>query len=165
MKPLSQRRAFTGLMSLLTTAFVVGVWRQKYAYQSDFLADLIKITVLIALSTVLVSFVIWTIIFARNSPFKFRPLMRGAIAGGITALIIIPLPAFGWSLKTELIEAYQSSGSIGIGEIPKAIFVSIQWGLMTFVNITKASLVAVIGSIFVGAAITHYIPVARPNGL
>jgi len=157
MKPRSQRRAFTTLMALFAPAFSIGVMGQKYARQADVISDTIKIGILIALCTAIVSFVIWTCMSSRFAPFKTRPLLRGAIAGCLTALIIIPLPAFGWSLKTELISAHQS-GQLGLGTILMSFFTAIKWGFLTFVDITKASLIAVIGSSAVGAFVTYYIP-------
>lgn len=157
MKPRSQRRAFTCLMALLAPAFAVGVMGGKYARQADIISDTIKIAILIAICTALVGFVIWTIMSSRFAPFKTRPLLRGAIAGFLTAFIIIPLPAFGWSLKTELLSAHQS-GQLGLGTILMSIITSIKWGLLTFIDITKASLLALIGSSAVGAFIAHYIP-------
>ena len=156
----SQRRAFTCLMALLAPAFAVGVMGGKYARQADIVSDTIKIGVLLALCTAIVSVVIWTCMSSRFAPFKTRPLLRGAIAGCLTALIIIPLPAFGWSLKTELISAHQS-GQLGLGTILMSFFTAIKWGFLTFVDITKASLIAVIGSSAVGAAVTHYVPAKR----
>jgi len=155
MKPRSH--AFTTLMALFAPAFSIGVMGQKYARQADVISDTIKIGILIALCTAIVSFVIWTCMSSRFAPFKTRPLLRGAIAGCLTALIIIPLPAFGWSLKTELISAHQS-GQLGLGTILMSFFTAIKWGFLTFVDITKASLIAVIGSSAVGAFVTYYIP-------
>jgi len=160
MNPRSQRRAFTSLMALLAPAFAVGVMGGKYARQADVISDSIKIAILLALCTAFVSFMSWTIMFSRFAPFKTRPLLRGAIAGFLAAFIIIPLPAFGWSLKTELLSAHQSS-QLGLGMFFKSLFISIKWGLLTFIDITKASLLALIGSAAMGAAVAHYVPMKR----
>ena len=158
MKPMSQRRAFMSLMCLLAPAFAVGVTGQKYARQADVLTDSLKIAVLITVSTAIVGFVIWTFLSSRFAPFKSQPLLRGAIAGLITAFFIIPLPAFGWSLKNELLNAYQSGQSDLLMIAIKSVFISLKWGLLTFVEITKASLTALIGSSVVGAGVAHYVP-------
>jgi len=161
MTPRSQRRAFTSLMALLAPAFAVGIMGQKYARQADIVSDTIKIGILLAICTAIVSFVIWTFMSSRFAPFKTRPLLRGAIAGMLTALIIVPLPAFGWSLKTELLNLFQSEQSgLFLGSL-NALWISIKWGLLTFVDITKASLLAVIGSGCVGVAIAYFVTSKR----
>jgi len=133
----SQRRAFTTLMALLAPAFAVGIMAQKFARQADIVSDTIKISLLLMVCTALVAFVTWT--------------------------IIIPLPAFGWSLKTEVLNLFQSEQSGLFVAILKSLWVSIKWGLLTFVDITKASLIAVIGSSAVGAIIAHYVPAKSPQ--
>jgi len=163
MKPRSQRSAFTCLMALLAPAFAVGVMGQKYARQADIVSDTIKIAILIAICTALVGFVIWTIMSSRFAPLKTRPLLRGAVAGFLTALIIVPLPAFGWSLKTEFLSTIQSSESGLFLASLKALGISIKWGLWTFIDITKASLIAVVGSSVLGAGVARYIR-PKPSG-
>ena len=156
MKLLSQRRAFTSLMSVLATAFVIVVWRQKFSYQSDFLGDIIKVSVCIAISTAIVSFVMWTLTHLRQAPFKNKALARGALAGGLTALIIIPLPTSAWVFKTEFLSAYHAGDTGLFSAAFEAGFLGVKLGLGVFIEITKAALVAIIGSIAVGMGVTHY---------
>ena len=153
LKPFSKRRAFTALMSLLATAFVIGIWRQRFSWQSDFLADLLKIGLLIAVSTAVISFVMWTLTTHRAK----ETLFRGALAGALTALIIIPLPTMAWAFKTEFINLYQSGASGVFEAIFGAVPLAIKAGLLTFVDVTKASLIAVLGSLSVGAGVVHYV--------
>jgi len=161
MNMVSQRRAYTSLMTLLATSFAVIVFGERYARQADVFTDKLKIGFLIAVSTALVGFVIWSFMSSRFAPFKTRPFLRGAIAGALTALIIIPLPAFVWSLKTELLSAYQSGSTELFKMAIQSLISSIGWGLLTFITITKASLIAIIGSACVGAGVVHYFPMKR----
>ena len=162
MKLLPQRRAFTSLMSVLATAFVIVVWRQKFSYQSDFLGDIIKVSVCIAISTAIVSFVMWTLTHLKQAPFKNNALARGALAGGLTALIIIPLPTSAWVFKTEFLSAYHAGGTGLFSAAFKAGFLGIKLGLGIFIEITKAALVAITGSMAVGMGVTHYFnPLAK----
>ena len=153
MKPLSQRRAFMGLMSVLATAFVIGIWQQRFSYQSDFLADLLKISIAIAISTALISFITWTLTHCKNDS-----IFRGALAGMLTALIIIPLPNLAWAFKTEFINAHHTDQYSVLAAAAVAALLSIETGLATFINMTKASLVAVVGSICVGAFVAYKLP-------
>ena len=150
MTPCSQRRAFTALISILATAFVIGIWRQRFSWQADYLADLIKISVLIALSTAVVSFIMWSLTHRSKDT-----ALRGALAGALTALVIIPLPAMAWAFKTEFLMIYQFGV---LGAVLEATSVAMKAGLVTFVNMTKASLIATLGSMCVGAGVAHLIP-------
>jgi len=146
-------------MSILATGFAVGIWRQRFSWQSDLLADLSKIGILIAVSTAAISFAMWTLTH-RRAPRDKDSIVRGALAGVVTALVIIPLPAAVWAFKTEFLSLYQSGA---IGAAFEALPLAIKAGLMTFVDITKASLVAVLGSLFVGAACAYFIPQRGPS--
>ena len=138
------------------------VWRQKFSYQSDFLGDIIKVSVCIAISTAIVSFVMWTLTHLKQAPFKNNALARGALAGGLTALIIIPLPTSAWVFKTEFLSAYHAGGTGLFSAAFKAGFLGIKLGLGIFIEITKAALVAITGSMAVGMGVTHYFnPLAK----
>ena len=150
MKPVSKRRIFVTLMTLFATSFVISIIGQKLGPQSDLLADTFKIALLVAVSTAITSFLAWTVIHRKgDSP------LRGAAAGVITALLIVPLPAAAWTFKTAVFSAYQETGLFSA--IFSAIAPTIGAGLYTFVDITKASLIAVTGSFCLGAAITYYV--------
>lgn len=158
MKPFSQRRAFTGLMSLLATAFVIGITGEVLGGQPDLKTDILKIGGLVSVGTAVVSYIAWTIIQQKKGSLK-----RGAFAGGLTASAIIPLPAFAWTLKTQTLAAYHDTADNIFMALLSALPRAISSGLWTFVDITKASLIAIVGSIILGAAITHYVPNQKPS--
>ena len=156
MKPASKRRIFTTLMTLFATSFVISIIGPKLGPQADLLADTFKIAALIAVCTAFLSFTAWTFThWTGDSP------ARGAVAGAITACLIVPLPAAAWTFKTEVFSAYPDTGLIGavLSAVPPAIGA----GLYTFVDITKASLIAVIGSLCLGAAISYYVAAKTRN--
>ena len=157
MKHLSQRRAFVGLTSIIATAFVIGIWRQKFSYQADFREDLLKISVCIALCTAIVIYVLWTLTHLKTAASRRNAYIRGALAGALTALIIIPLPNFAWGFKAEFLNQHQASTDGLVTLVLKAGFIAIERGLMTFVDITKASLIAVFGSAFIGFGVARYV--------
>ena len=150
MKLASKRRKFVTLMTLFATSFSISIIGPKLGPQSDLLADTFKIALLVAVSTAIISFSAWTLTYWKgNSP------LRGAVAGAITALLIVPLPAAAWRFKTEVLSAYQETGLIPA--IFSAVAPTIGAGLYTFVDITKASLIAVVGSFCLGAGIAYYV--------
>ena len=152
MKPLSQRGAFTLLMTVFATTFCIAITSQVLGGQTDLLADILKIAVLIALSTAVISFTAWTLTHLKKDSVK-----RGAAAGVFSAAAIIPLPAFVANLKSLTLSAYESAGDSLIAAFFSAIPPSINAGLYTFVGITKASLIAVIASMIVGTVIAYFI--------
>ena len=152
MKPVSKRRIFVTLMTLFATSFVISIIGPKLGPQSDLLADTFKIALLIAVSTAGISFIAWTV-----THWKGDSPLRGAVAGLLTALLIVPLPAAAWTFKTEVFSAHQETGlfSAIFSSVPPAVGA----GLYTFVDITKASLIAVLGSLCLGAGIAYYMSV------
>lgn len=151
MKRFSQRRLFTFLMTLFATAFCVAITGQVLGGQSDLLADIFKIAVLIAVSTAIISFIYWTL-----THLKKDSIPRGAAAGFFTAVTIIPLPAFLANLKTYTFSVYQDSTDSFFAALFSAIPPAIDAGLYAFVDITKASLIAVIASMILGAFVARY---------
>ena len=117
-----------------------------------------KIGALIAVFTAFISFMALTL-----THWKGRGLIRGAIAGAITALLIVPLPAAAWTFKTSLLTAYPDVGFIRA--IFSAIIPTISSGLYTFVDITKASVIALTGSCSLGVAVSYYVAAktSRPS--
>ena len=152
MKSFSQRRAFTTLMTLFATTFCMSITGQVLRGEADLLADIVKIAILIAVSTAVISFTAWTL-----THLKKDSVPRGAAAGLFTAVTIIPLPAFLWHMKTQFLSAYGSSTDSVFSAILSALPPAINAGLYTFVDITKASLIAVIASIILGGFIARYI--------
>ena len=86
MKPLSQRGAFTLLMTVFATTFCIAITSQVLGGQTDLLADILKIAVLIALSTAVISFTAWTLTHLKKDSVK-----RGAAAGAFSAAAIAAL--------------------------------------------------------------------------
>ena len=157
MKPLSQRRAFVMFMTVFATPFVIAISRLKLGRQADLLTDSLKIGALMAVSTAVISFCAWTVMHRRKSS-----KLRSGLAGLASALLIVPIPSAAWTLKTQTLHAYQNGSSM-----LEAVFVAIPnavtSGLYTFVDITKASLIAVGASVVLGIAIAYYLPASAKD--
>lgn len=151
MKNYSQRRLFTTLMTIFATTFVIAIAQGVFGGEADLIADVLKIAALVAVSTACLSFLAWTITHKTGGG-----MIRGALAGFITSVLIIPLPIFVWSLKTEIVSAYNNSTESLFVAVGSAILPAINRGLYTFIDITKASLIAVIASMILGAFISRY---------
>jgi len=140
------------MMTLFATTFCVAITGQVLGGQADLLADIMKTAVIIALSTAVISNAAWTL-----THLKKDSVSRGAVAGLLTAVTIIPIPAFLWHLRTLTLAAYGTSSDNIIAAIFSALTPAITAGLYTFVDITKASLIAVIASMVLGAVIAYFI--------
>ena len=153
LKGLSQRLVFTLVMTIAATSLGGLIVLSKLHWQSDFITDLLKTFFVIGVGTAVTSFVFWTLV-VRSNP----NIIRGASAGLLTALAVIPIPAFSWTFKTEFFQSYQEAQLGFLVSISDAIWPAVKSGLYTFEDITKASLVAIIASIFVGFAVVKWIP-------
>ncbi len=120
--------------------------------QTDILADTFKVAALIAVSTAVVSYVIWTLAHLKNNT-----VLRGGIAGFLTVALVIPIPTFLWSLKTQALTAYNNTTDSLFTAIYSAVPTAIYAGLYTFIDITKLSLIAVISGTILGAFIARYV--------
>lgn len=151
MKSLSQRAVFTLVMTglaMLLGSFAVYV---RLGGQSDVMIDTIKITGVIGLGTAVSSFVFWTA--ARHRSDK---IWRGGLAGMLTAGIIVPLPFFVYSLKTEIL-ANLAAGTGVFASAMSALPIALKSGIVTFIDISKFSLIAALGSMAVGVLVARFV--------
>jgi hypothetical protein len=154
---LSQRTLFAVLMSGLATLFGSSLAARRIVGQADVLTDVIKIGGVIAVGTVVLSFIFWTVTHWRRKGSVRAPI-RGAIAGLLTALCVIPLPVFAWKLKSDVLAAYANDQTHFIAAFFEALPGAIGTGLLTFEVMTKASLIAMILSVGLGYSVSRWGP-------
>lgn len=154
---LSQRTLFTGLMSGLATLFGSSLAARRIVGQADVLTDVIKIGGVIAVGTAVLSFVFWTVTHWRKKGLVRTPI-RGAVAGLLTALCVIPLPVFTWKLKSEVLAGYANDQTHLVAAFFDAIPTALGTGLLTFEVMTKAALIAVILSAALGYSVSRWGP-------
>lgn len=152
MTQFSQRRLYTVLMTAFATVFVIAITGHVMRGQTDILADTFKVAALIAVSTAIISYIIWTL-----THLKKNTVLRGVIAGFLTVVLIIPIPTFLWSLKTQVLTAYNNTTDSLLAAVYSAIPTAIYAGLYTFIDITKLSLVAVVSGMTLGALIARFV--------
>jgi hypothetical protein len=159
---LSQRMLFTGTLSVLATVFGSYLSVVRISGQIDILSDIVKIGSIIAVGSVLLSFIFWTLMHISRRP-PCAPL-RGAIAGLLTAFCVVPLPVFGWKLKTELVAAFADGSNDMIGAFFAALPMSLYTGFQTYEVMTKASVAALISSAALGYLVARFGPEPPPAG-
>lgn len=152
---LSSRTLFVCVMTFLATTFGVFMSALKLGLQTDLTTDLVKIGLILLLGTALVSRAAWAMAHI-GVPSAKSTAFRGALAGVITALLIIPLPRFSWVIKRDLIAGYEKAETSLITVFFESLPSAVEAGLYTFTMITKASLAALIGSMIVGYVVGRF---------
>ena len=88
------------VLTLSMAASVYGaIWAYRLiGYQADSVGDIFKFCVLIFISCLFFSYVWWRLIRT-----KLRGKISGSLAGGLTAICVIPMPTFLGGLKNTYI--------------------------------------------------------------
>ena len=148
MKASSQRRSFTVLMTALATLSGAAFALYELRGHTDILQDVIKISMLLAVASMCISYSIWTFTHLQKDT-----VFRGGLAGLLTGVAIVPVPYFTASFKTEIWRIHNSQTGSLLGSALEAIPLALLRGGETFQVITKASLVAVVASVILGVMI------------
>ena len=122
------------------------------ASQTDLVGDLAKIALLIGLGTAMIGWVAWSVL----RPTRDRPV-RGALAGALTAALIVPLPLFAWSFKAAL-SGFTGSNAFHLANVMSAVWDASAAGFSTYIHLTKASVGAVVLSALLGFVIAKRSP-------
>lgn len=103
----TKRKRFVFTLSACA-AIYSAVWGYRLiGWQSDSASDITKLSALVFLFTLILSFVWWTLI--RR---KWRGPLSGALAGLLATICIIPLPSFFGALKGHYIETQDLAHSV-----------------------------------------------------
>ncbi|MEP6342745.1 MAG: hypothetical protein ABJ275_05465 [Maricaulaceae bacterium] len=124
-EPLLRKRF---VLTLSMTASVYGaIWAYRLiGYQTDSVTDILKFCALIFLSCLFFSYIWWRLIRT-----KLTGLKSGALAGGLTAISIIPLPTFLGAFKShytdnhDFLLSIKSAASYSFSTFSLAEFVAI----------------------------------------
>lgn len=121
--------------------------------QADLVMDVMKIGGVLVVGTACISFAAWSLIHRKASS-----LGRGALAGLMTSMMVIPLPNFLAAFKTAFLENVRT-GEVGylVSALEAAVPAAIT-GLLTFQVLTKVSLVAMIACLCLGVIIVWGVP-------
>lgn len=159
-KSFSQRSAFTGLMTFLATLTGTAYGVYEFHDQSDLIADIIKISGLLAIVSLCVSYLIWTLTHLKKAKdgLSQDSNFRGGLAGLLTGLAIVPVPYFTSTFKTEVLRMHNLEGKGIILSVLEAMPLSLLRGVETFQIISKVSLAAVISSVILGVIIAKTFP-------
>ena len=153
MQGFSQRRIFTMLITLLATLFGATFGVYELRGEADILSDVIKISALLAIASAFVSYTFWTLTHLRKDN-----VLRGGLAGLLTALVIVQVPYFTSAFKTEVLRLHKSENLDLLMSVFAAAPFALQRGFETFQIISKVSLAAVISSVILGIIITKKVP-------
>ena len=114
-KDKTDRRAyFVITLSILAAIYGSILAYRLLHYQADVMSDIVKMTGLIFIITLMLSYFWWTVIVLK---FKgvFEGAKGGALAGFLTALCIIPIPTFFGAFKGDFVANHDLMSAIGAG--------------------------------------------------
>ena len=112
------RRRFALTLSACATIYGA-VWAYRLiGWQADSVTDILKLSGLVFICTLILSFVCWTLI--RR---KIKGKISGALAGALTAICIIPMPTFFGGLKNHYAETQ---------DLALAVQAALQYSISTF---------------------------------
>ncbi|MEP3890369.1 MAG: hypothetical protein ABJN69_07860 [Hellea sp.] len=152
----SRRAAFTGAATILATLFGAAMAAYQLRGQSDLVLDVVKIAAVLAIGTACVSYAVWGLIHRKASNY-----LRGGLAGLLTSLLVIPLPNFVSAFKTEFLKGIKTGEAGFLIPAFDAVLPAVKTGLLTFVVLTKVSLVAVIACLCLGVIVVRCVPLAQ----
>ena len=133
-------------MAGLSAIFGTAVAAQRYGTQVDILTDLPKVAIVIAVGCAGLAYIFWTLLQVRDRP----SLWRGAVAGALTGACVIPLPFFTSTFKDIWVETWRTGEASFLSAAVQAFPPAFETGYLTFVYLTKASVVAIIASAILG---------------
>ena len=96
---LSRRPQFVGLLSCLAALYGAVLAYRLFHSQADVISDILKFSVLVFCTTALLSYFWWTLIMGANRVVRLSNISKGALAGLLSAVSIIPVPSFLGGLK------------------------------------------------------------------
>ncbi len=130
--PSHNRRKFVLTLSLLAAVYGALLSFRLLGWQADILSDVIKMSALVFILTLCVSFCLWTLIRPR-----VWGALGGALAGGLTALTLIPLPTFLGGFKSsfitqghDFISALSGAASYSLSTFSAAEFLAIPMSMV-----------------------------------
>ena len=110
MAPNQKRWRFVIVLSGLATIYgTILAYRLLY-YQSDAISDILKMSGLIFVVSLILSYVWWSVVTTRLSGAK-----GGAVAAVLTAISIIPVPTFAGAFKGEFLVTHNLISSVRAG--------------------------------------------------
>ena len=109
---ISRRLRFVITLSIFA-AIYGAIWAYRLlAYQADAFSDITKMTGLIFIVTLIMSYFWWTVIVMISKRVSAK---GGALAGFLTAICVIPLPTFFGAVKGDFVANHDLMSAIGAG--------------------------------------------------
>ena len=135
---ISRRLRFVITLSIFA-AIYGAIWAYRLlGYQADAFSDITKMTGLIFIVTLIMSFFWWTAIVMKSKRARLKGAKGGAVAGFLTALCVIPLPTFFGAFKSQI---------VANSDILSALWAGLRYSVVTFsfVEALALPLSAVVG--------------------
>ena len=144
LKSVSCRARFVITLSVLAAIYGAILTYRLIGFQTDAISDILKFSSLVFILTLCASFIWWTIL-----RLKFRETTLGFLAGGLTAITIMPLPTFIGGFKSTfqaesfhaesgIINALISAGTFSLSTLSLAEFLAIPLSIVVGIWASKS---------------------------
>lgn len=90
-------KLFTVLMVIFSALYGGLIAYRTFGFQADYMTDIVKVSLAVGLATGLFAFFFWTLILRKKETY-----LRAALAGILTAICVLPVPAFIWAVKSQI---------------------------------------------------------------
>ena len=83
--------------------------------QDDFIFDILKVFIAVGVATAVFAFLFWSLLLRKKEGY-----IGAALAGVLTAVCVLPVPAFIWALKSQIHSLFNSDMSMilsGLGAV------------------------------------------------
>lgn len=146
-----QRTVFSLSFMVLATLFGTAVAAWRLNLQDDLIYDLIKIGGLIAFASLTLAYTFWSGLCDQPA----RPI-QGGFAGLVCGVLIVPLPFFAAGFKEGFFALYDSGSATISASFFGGLIHAINTGMYTYIEMTRASLAAVLGSFILGYSVARF---------
>jgi len=123
---ISRRARFVATLSSLAAIYGAILTYRLIGFQADAISDILKFTALVFILSLISTYIWWTLLSRKLSGIKL-----GVLAGGLTAITLIPLPTFIGGFKSshnaysDIFGAVIAAGQYSLSTLSMAEFITI----------------------------------------
>lgn len=110
-----RRTYFTVSMAGFSALYGGLIAYRMFKAQDDFIFDILKVFIAVGFATAVFAFLFWSLLLRKKEGYA-----KAAIAGLLTAICVLPVPAFIWAVKSQIHSLFNTDMGIvlsGIGSV------------------------------------------------
>ncbi|MEP1230311.1 MAG: hypothetical protein ABJG88_06515 [Litorimonas sp.] len=136
---ISRRARFVSALSSLSAIYGAILTYRLLGFQADAVSDILKFSALVFVITLIAAYMWWTVL-----SLKLRSVALGAIAGGMSAVTVIPLPTFiggfksSYDASADIITTASLAAQYSLSTLSLAEFIAIPLSIVVGIWASKA---------------------------